>query len=456
MGITNTGTSALSNLLSNGGLGQGLNVQQLVSQQLQADSGPLTLLESEQTQLNSQTSALNTISADLVTLQGTVQSLTSLTGGLSSEQANSSDTSIMAAAADTTAQQAVHNIVVSSLATTASYYTNPATLPASGTTTLATGGSFTIKAGSNSATITINGTNNTLQGLASAINTSAVGGSVNASVIQDSTGARLAIVSNASGAPGDFTITDTGNSTGLNFTKPVSGVNASLTVDGVPISSATNTVTGVLQGVTLNLAGANPGETVTLSVQPDAGAATSAINQFVTAYNQVVSDLNSQFAVNPVTGNAGILSNDSTLSLVQDQLFGAINFSQSGTVANLGSIGLNLQNDGTIQVDSASLANSLQSNFAAVQTFFQSTTARVGQALNSALSNLTDATAGPIALDLQGISQQSSDITSQVADIQYNLSVEQQNLVNKYSQVNVVLEQLPVLQQQISQQLAGA
>lgn len=456
MGITNTATSALSSLLSNGGLGQGLNVQQLVSQQIQADSGPLTLLESQQTQLGSQTSALNTISADLLTLQGTVQSLSSLTGGLSSAQANSSDSSILTATADPTAQQAVHNIVVSSLATTASYYTNPATLPVSGTTPLATGGSFTIQAGSNSATITIDGSNNTLQGLVAAINNSAVGASVTASVIQDSTGARLAIVSNASGAPGDFTITDAGNSTGLNFTKPVSGVNASLKVDGVPISSATNTVTGVVQGVTLNLTGANPNETVSLTVQPDASTATSAINQFVVAYNQVVTDLNNQFAVNPVSGNAGILSNDSTLSLVQDQLFTAINFSQSGAIANLGSIGLDLQNDGTIQVDSATLANSLQGNFAAVQTFFQSTTTGVGQALTSALSNLTDATAGPIALDLQGISQQQSDLTSQISNIQYNLSIEQQDLVTKYSQVNAVLEQLPVLQQQISQQLAGA
>lgn len=456
MGITNTATSALSNLLSNGGIGTGLNVQQLVSQQLQADSGPLFLLQNEQTQFSAQTSALNTLSADLLTLQGTVQNLTSLTGALSSEQATSSDNSILTATADTTAQQAVHNIVVKSLATTASYYTNPATLPANGSTPLATGGSFTINAGSHSATITIGSTNNTLQGLSTAINNSAVGGALTASVIQDSSGARLTVVSNTSGAPGDFTITDTGNSTGLSFTKPVSGVNASLVVDGVPVSTATNTVSGVIPGVTLNLNGSNANETVTLGVQPNTAAATSAINQFVVTYNQVVSDLNAQFAVNPATGSAGILSSDSTLSLIQDQLFTAINFSGSGAIPNLGSLGLNLQNDGTIQVDSATLANTLQSNFSAAQSFFQSTSAGVGQALTSALSTVADPTQGPLALDLQGISQQQQDISKRVSDLQYNLSIEQQNLVTKYSQVNVILEQLPALQQQISQQLAGA
>ncbi len=175
MGITNTGATAVSSLLSNGGLGTGLDVAQLVAQTIQADSGPLILLQDQQTQLNAQSSALTSLSNDLSSLQTAVNNLTNLTGGLNSQQATSSDNAILTATADSTAQQAVHNIVVTSLATTSTYYTNPATLPATGTTPLATGGSFTIQAGTNSATITIDSTNNTLNGFASAINNSAVG-----------------------------------------------------------------------------------------------------------------------------------------------------------------------------------------------------------------------------------------------------------------------------------------
>jgi flagellar hook-associated protein 2 len=448
-------TGAVSTLLSNGGLGTGLNVAQLVSQQIQVDSAPLTLLQNQQTQLNSQTAALTNIGNDLASLQTAVNNLTSLDGGFSSLQANSSDSSVLTATADPTAQQAVHNIVVKSLATTSSYYTNPATLPANGTTALATGGSFTIQAGTNSATITIDSTNNTLTGLASAINNSAVNGAVSATVVQDSTGARLAIVSNSSGAPGDFTVTDTGNSTGLNFTSPVTGADASLTVDGIPISSASNTVTGVLQGVTLNLAGANAGETVTLGVQADNTQATATINSFVSAYNQVVSDLNAQTAVDPTTGATGVLGTDSTLSLVQDQLFNAINYSGTGSISNLASIGINLQNDGTIQVDAPTLTNALNTNFSGVQSFFQSTSSGVGQSLSTALTNLTDPTQSPIALDKQGIASTQTDLTSQINDINANLAQEQITLTNKYSSVNVVLQELPVLQQQISSQLAS-
>jgi flagellar hook-associated protein 2 len=456
MGTTNTATSALSTLLANGGLGTGLNVQQLVAQKIQADSGPLVLLQNQQTDLNSQSAALNNLAVDLTKLQTALNNLTDVTGALSSQTATSSDTSILTASADTSAQQAVHTIVVKNLATTASYYTNPTTLPATGSTPLATGGSFTVTAGSNSASITITSSNNTLAGLAAAINNSSVGGSLTATVVQDSTGARLAIISNSSGAPGVFTISDPGNTTGLNFTSAVTGTNASLTVDGVPVSSATNSVTGILQGVTLNLSGANPNESITLGVRPDTAAATSGINQFVSAYNQVISDINAQTTVNPTTGTAGVLASDSTLGLAQDQLFNAVNFAGSGSIANLGTIGLNLQNDGTIQVDSTTLNNALSGNFSAVQSFFQSTTTGAGLALSNALTSLNDPTQGAVAQDLQGISKEQADISNQISEIQVNLTQEQQTLVDKYSHVNVILQQLPILQQQISQQLAGA
>src|SRR5580693_8586890 len=107
MGSTNTATSALSNLLSNGGIGTGLNVQQLVSQKIQADSGPLVLLQNQQTQLNAQTSAWNNLTLDLTSLQSAVNNLTDITGGLNAQQVNSSDGTILTGTANTSAQAAV-------------------------------------------------------------------------------------------------------------------------------------------------------------------------------------------------------------------------------------------------------------------------------------------------------------------------------------------------------------
>jgi flagellar hook-associated protein 2 len=452
MGITSTATSALSNLLSSGGIGTGLNVQALVSQTIQADSGPLIQLQNLQSSLNAQTSALNKLNSELSTLLTAVQNLSDFTGGLNALQASSSDSSIVTGTADTTAQQGVHTLVVSSLATTGSYYTAE---QASSTTPLATGASFTIQVGTGTpVSITIDSTNNTLAGLAQAINDANAG--VTASLITDSTGVRLAVVSNTSGAAGDVTISDPGNATGLSFTKAVTGNDASFTVDGIPISSASNTVTGVIQGLTLDLVSADPGKQVTLNVQPDQTQATAAITQFVNAYNAVIGDLNSQFTVDSSTGNAGVLSSDSTARLAQEQLFTAVNFSTGGSVANLASLGINLQNDGTLQVDNSTLSAAFTSNHSAVIDFFQNTTSSLGQAFTTALNNLTDPTQGAVSLDLQGIAQEQSSLTDQISQVQYKLEQEQAALVVKYSQVNAILQQLPVLQEQISQQLAGA
>src|SRR5208282_1742706 len=123
-------------------------------------------------------------------------------------------------------------------------------------------------------TVNITSANNTLTQLAASINNQNDG--ITASVVQDANGARLALASNTSGAPGDLTVSN--NTTSLNFNKAVTGVNASLTVDGVPISSTTNTVSNVINGVTLSLAAPSPNTPVSLTVAPDTSQATSAIN----------------------------------------------------------------------------------------------------------------------------------------------------------------------------------
>ena len=138
-----------------------------------------------------------------------------------------------------------HDRHVNNLATTSSYYTQIE--QQSATSTLATG-SFDIQvAGAANPTVipvdSADGTN-TLNGLASYINSQGPG--VTASVITDSGGARLSLVSNTSGGGGNFTVSN--DTVGLGFKKPVTGVDASVTVDGVPIDSSTNTVTTAIPG----------------------------------------------------------------------------------------------------------------------------------------------------------------------------------------------------------------
>src|SRR6185437_5547836 len=301
----------------NNGLGQGIDVNATVSSILDGQRGQEQIWQSQQKSMAAQQTDLVKINNEISAFQQAFQSLHDAAGALTSKTVSSSQSGILTASADPTAVSGTHTIVVQNLATTSSYYTDAV---ASATTTLAHG-SFTIQVGGSPAnSITVDGTNDTLAGLASSINAANLG--ITASVVTDASGARLSIVSQTQGAAGAITLGS--NSTDLNFNQANAGTNATLTVDGVPISSAGNSVTGVIPGVTLNLNSASPGTQVAVAVSANSQDIQTAVGNFVSTYNAIVTQINSEFAYNAGAGTAGNLAGDSGLRQIQQKLLGDI------------------------------------------------------------------------------------------------------------------------------------
>jgi flagellar hook-associated protein 2 len=448
-------TSGVSGNTSTG-LGQGIDVSQFVQLALAGDQAVITNLQNSQTALNSQRQALAQITTDLNNLESAAFALRDPLGALAALTAQSSNTSVLTATAASSAIAGVHTITVGNLATTSSFYSDAL---ASSSTQLASG-SFAVSAGGTQvASITVNPAHNTLDAIAAAINSQT--DKVRASVINDANGARLAIVSTTTGAPGDLAVTGSltaANNTVVNFHQAVGGINASLTVDGVPISSTTNTLTGVINGITLNLASASPNSAITLTVNPDTSKASDAINQFVAAYNTAIKDVNAQFKVNADGTGGGPLEADGSLREAQSSLLSSVVFSITGNngIVNLASLGVNLNNDGTLSVDDSALSSALSSNYGAVQNFLQNTATGFAQAFSNTVNNLTDPGNGVLGLDANSISQSSQSIGQRISDLQAALLVRQRELTAVYAQVNTTLQQLPLLQAQLSQQLASA
>jgi flagellar hook-associated protein 2 len=454
MSTTNIGASILGgsqSTTSSGGLGSGIDVSELVAASMADQTAELTVLQNQQTQITDQQNALNSFNTDLQTLQNAVFALTDPAGQLTQVAATSSNSSIVTASAVSGTPTGTYTVQVTNLATTSSEYSAEET---SSSTPLATG-TISIQVGTNTAVpISVTSSNNTLTGIAQSINS--INAGVTASVITDANGARLSIVSNTSGAPGDLTVTST---TGLpGFTKAVTGVNASLTVDGIPIASTTNTVNSAIPGVTLTLNSQSPGTPVTISTAPDVTQQEDAINGFVSAYNTVVGDLNTQFSINPNTNQPGPLASDTTISLAQSQLLAAASFSTTGNgaVNSLGDLGISFNNDGTLSVDTNTLTSALQSNPSAVQSFFASATAgSFGANLTNNLAALADPVVGSVATDITGLQQAQTALTQQISDFQSQLNVTQQALTTQYDQVDVTLQELPLLLAQVNQQLTS-
>src|SRR5579863_19074 len=439
--------------------GQGIDVSSLVNQILSQSSGQLTVWQNEQTALQSQATDLTGINAALTNLATAVSALSDPLGALTAQAATSSNTSVLTATAQTSAIAGVHQIVVGSLATTGTVYTEP--FAAGPTTSIlptgATTGEIDLQVGGSTGTlhaITITaGSNDTLSTLASYINTQNWG--VTANVVTDANGSRLALSSTATGTPGALAIT--GNNTSLTFDTPIGGVNASLTIDGIPYSSATNTIAGAIGGVTLNLVNAPPGNAVQVTVGPDVAQATSAINNFVSAYNQVISDINLEYQVIGPNNSQGPLGSDASLRQLQSSLLTDAAYSVSGNsgVVNLASLGISTNNDGTLTVDPTQLNSSFASTPAAVQSFFQNS-AQTGFAnsFSSDLTNLTDPTQGILNVDLAQNQVSQQGLSTSIANFETQLNIQQQQLTIEYSQVNASLQAYPLLLQQITETLA--
>lgn len=430
--------------------GNGIDVKSVVNAILSRETGPLTIWQNQQTDLSTQAGLLAGLNDNLTNLAAAAISLANPNGPLSSQSATSSATGILTASAQTSASPGIHQIVVSNLATTGTLYTDPLT---DGNTSFSAGDIQLQIGGASGVTHDISitaGSNDTLNTLASYINTQKLG--VTASVVTDAGGARLAFYSQSSGIPGALAITS--NTTSLTFNAPVGGTNATLTIDGVPLSSATNTVTGAIAGVTLNLASAAPATQVQLTVGPDATQATAAINSFVNAYNSVVGIINTQFTVNPATNTEGPLGGDSTLRSLQSSLLNNVTYAVTGNsgLVNLASLGIDLNNDGTLTVNQTAtdihpaLSNVLASNPSAVQNFFANVSG-TGFANNFSndLFSLTDPTDGIVTLDIAGNKAQQRALTTQIANLQDRLVAQQKTLTLLYAQVNATLEAYPSL-----------
>ncbi|HTW57896.1 MAG TPA: flagellar filament capping protein FliD [Terriglobales bacterium] len=440
--------------------GQGINVSSLVQQVLSETDGQLTEWQSEQSTLQSQASDLTSINSDLTNLATAVQALADPLGALTSLTASSSDTSVLNATASTSATAGTNSVVVSNLATAGTVYTDDfsggadASILPSGQTT----GEIDLQVGGSSGTtdpITITaGSNDTLNTLASYINSQNLG--VTASVVTDANGSRLALVSQSTGTPSALAIT--ANNTNLNFDSPTGGTNASLSINGVPYSSTSNTITGAIPGVTLNLAAANPNEAVQVTVGTDSSAITSAINNFVSAYNQVIGDINQEVTINPTTNTQGPLGTDSSLTELQSSLLADAAYSPPGTSSsgyvNLAALGINTNDDGTLTVDSSQLASELSSNPAAVQSFFQNTSnSGFANNFNTDITNQTNPTTGPLNVDLAQNTASQQDLSTNISNFETQLTAQQTQLTSEFDQVNASLEAYPLLLEQVTETL---
>jgi flagellar hook-associated protein 2 len=382
--------------------GQGFDVSSTVSQIVANLQAVETPWKTQLAALTSQDTALTSIGNDLSTLSTALEPLTDFAGVLSQKEGSSSNTNVLeltSAASDAVAGS--YTVNVAALAQTSSYYSSAI----ASSDVIASGGTLVLTIGGVAQTITIDSSNDSLSTLAAAINAGSYG--VTASVITTATGEELSLVSNTAGAAGQITVggglTDATTGNAISFTQGQAGQDASLKVDGVPVTSASNTITGAIPGVTFQLVSAAAGTNVQVEITNDNSAIESAVSSFVSAYNTVLGDLNAQEG-NDSSGNAQPLYGSPTIAALQEDLQSALSFTQAanavGTTSSIGTADV-LSGSLSIAVGGGTAAtvdvpaNGTLADFAtAINAANLGVTAGVITAGTSATLSLTNATSG--------------------------------------------------------------
>ena len=421
--------------------GTGFDVSSTVTSILAIQQGIETPWKSQLTSLEAQNTAFTAIGTDLATLATSLQSLTDADGVTAEKEGASSDTSVLTlSSASTEAAAGTHSIEVSQLAQTSSVYSSAVT---NASDTLS--GSLSIQVGSGTAqTVTVGSTSNTLASLAAAINSADIG--VAASIITDTTGSRLSLVSSTSGSAGQLTVisnlTDATTAASVTTQAGLSGQDAELTVDGVAITSASNTVSTAIPGVTFQLLGTSS-SAVQVQITNDTADISSAMNSFVTAYNAVVKDLTTQEG-NDSSGNAEPLYGNPTVSLMQTQLSQALlGGAASGAVSSITQLGVTVNDDGTLTYSDSGMQSMLDSNFNDVVGFLQNT-GSFGMNLTSVLNGLSSTdTTGALYLAEQQNTNEEATLNTDVSNEEALLATDKTSLTTELNTANEVLQSIP-------------
>ncbi|MFM0739955.1 flagellar filament capping protein FliD [Paraburkholderia xenovorans] len=441
-------SQAAQSIISGSTGNSSLDVSSLVSALVNAKTaGQSTALTAKQTRDNTTLSAFGALTSALNALQAAVKSLADGTT-LSTFAATASGKGLDAKAG-AGAVAGSYSVEVKQIASAQSLSS-----AAFGSDAKLGTGKLTISVGGKSMDVSVEEGNNTLSGIANAINKAANNPGVTATIVTGTGGAHLVLRSTVSGAANTINVAVSGvqndaglSRLGVNSTPGTNGAestivssdpnnawkqsdpaqDAEFTIGGITATSPSNAVTTAISGITLNLSSAAVGTTQTLTIAPDTTAQNTAITNFANLYNTVVTTINSLSAYDKTSKTAGVLLGDSTLNTIKNDLatiIGSVVGSGSSAVG-LGSIGISLKGDpadGTLVVDNKALSAALASNPARVAAVFNSTNG-IGAKLTTSITQFTrvggiiDTRNSALNADLKSIAAQQTRLATYTSQL---------------------------------------
>lgn len=442
------------------GVGSGIDSSALVSQLVAAVRGPReSAITSQQSTNSTQISALASASSSLDTFAKALQ--TTLDSAGFAGQPVSNDPTIVAASAIAggVPQGLPAQIEVVQLAAA---QTSMSGALANSTATVGTGTLTLTPASGTAISVTLDSSNNTLDGLAAAINGKNAG--ITATVVTDNQGARL-VLKGATGAGGGFTLTAGSDADGAlsGFVGGVTNVQAAadsiVKIDNVEMHNSSNTLTSAIPYVRIDLNKAAPGTSVTIASNQPTSNMRDLVSQFVDAYNTLRKALNDATAPGTNGSGAGALAGDPGVRDMMQRLstFTSTNLASGGPYRTLVDIGVSTNRDGTLSLDTNRLDAALAADPTAVtQMLNPAVSSAANPGLAQMVQNVRDAlqgTNGSLVVSQNRLDSMKQSLADQLDKLNSDMDSYQSNLTDQFAAMDKQLTALKATQTYLQQQI---
>jgi flagellar hook-associated protein 2 len=477
------------------GIGSGMDLNGLLDKIQASEQAPLAAIQQRQSAVQSRFSAYGLLQGMLASLQTSANQLAK-PDFMNAFKANSSATGVLTTTADTTALGGTYAVTVSKLAksqtlATGGVASTSAAVGATAATVTISFGKITgaldpISQQYTSATwapnaakaaITVNvAAGQSLVQIRDAIN-SAAAGAVQASIVNDGTSNHLIMTSTATGANSSIELAVTGDSAvqallandpanpaGQALKEIGTAQDAALTVNGMNVTSAGNTVAGAIQGVTLTLADLGSS---TVTVARDTASVRGAINSFVSGYNALASKMKDLTAYSAGSKSGGVLLGDATARAVQERLRATIFQAHTGLAGDpsrLSDIGVAFQKDGTLAVDDTKLSAALSANPTGLTRLFagndSSDTAGLGRVFSSLIDRFTadplgDDQDGLLAIAMSGAKKSISSLSDQMQRTQDRIDATMAQYRKQFQALDLIMSNMTATSSYLSAQFSA-
>jgi len=438
------------------GLGSGIDINSLVSQLVKADGQPaLNTISRQETSVKSRLSALGTLKSALSSFQSAADKLK--TDGLfSKHQAVTSNEKIATAQAGSLAVAGSYTLKVTQLATSHKLISGGAGYSGYGAEVGV--GDLTLSVGSNQFSVKIDGSNNTLGGLRDAINKASDNTGVTASIISVDEGYKLVLTAKETGSAN--TITLSSSDPGLSdlasgMQQQRAALDAIFEVDGQTATRSKNSVSDVIQGVTLELKSEDPDTVFDLNVSVDSNAIVEAANDFVKAYNGLMTTIKDLGKYDAETQKGGALVGDSTLRLIQSEIRTEASRPVDSAGSNINSlalIGIRIDQKGQMSLDSSKFGEIVKTNLNAIGDVFSSANG-IASRLSSKLGAHLQA-GGTLDSRTKSLNNQLKGFEARRESVQVRLDKLESALLKQFIAMDTAVGQFQATGSYVSQQLA--